>query len=255
MRGVFSCTAGDGHCMPTVPARACVRRLPARRRLTRRRRSSRACRRRGLRISLPAQACDESRRGDGGVRVRIEKVPPHERRPEAFFVPLRDARCSREARRPARRGDGVAAAADRARDRRPGSSAGRSGAGRSLGAARLRSSAPPRLPRAGRTADRAPFWERLGLEPDPWSGEYRGPYIDICPPSFQDASPPEGTRVLHIRPATPAAADPVWRDRLGGDRPVVYVTLGRIFNDPGALHHDFVRPRRCQRHRARDDRS
>jgi MGT family glycosyltransferase len=76
------------------------------------------------------------------------------------------------------------------------------------------------------------MWERLGLEPDPWSGLYRGPYIDICPPSFQDASPPDGTRILQLRPATAGAADAAWRERLVGDRPVVYVTLGTVFNDP-----------------------
>ena len=77
----------------------------------------------------------------------------------------------------------------------------------------------------------ADLWKRLGLEPAPLSGVYRGPYIDICPPSLQDASPPDGTRVLRLRPASPGNGDPAWRERLAGKRPVVYVTLGTVFND------------------------
>ncbi len=77
----------------------------------------------------------------------------------------------------------------------------------------------------------AVLWQRLGLAPEPWSGLYRGPYIDICPPSFQDASPPVGTHCLHLRPGVAGEGDPTWRARLDGDLPVVYVTLGTVFND------------------------
>jgi hypothetical protein len=71
----------------------------------------------------------------------------------------------------------------------------------------------------------APLWRGVGLEPDPWAGLYRGTYVDICPPALQEASPPDGTALQRLRPAE--------RSR-GGDRarPLVYATLGTIFNSP-----------------------
>jgi UDP:flavonoid glycosyltransferase YjiC (YdhE family) len=232
MRVLFSCTAGDGHFMPTVPlarafaaaghdvvystAASCTERVAAA----------------GFE-NLPAgPGVDEVAEEMAAFRVRIEKVPPHERRPEAFS--FRFATLDAPAKLDALLSEATAwqpelivhETADLAAP--PVAAAldvpsAQHSFGRLLPHACLERAAPLT----------AHLWERLGLAPDPLSGEYRGPYIDICPPSFQDASPPEGTRVLHIRPATPAAADPVWRDRLGGDRPVVYVTLGTIFNDPG----------------------
>lgn len=67
----------------------------------------------------------------------------------------------------------------------------------------------------------APLWESAGLEPDRWAGAYRGPYVDVCPPSLQiadlPAAQPQPLRLVEARPP----------DR--GDRPLVYVTLGTLF--------------------------
>ena len=79
----------------------------------------------------------------------------------------------------------------------------------------------PALRRAAESA--APMWERAGLPPDEWAGAYRGTYVDICPPSFGGEAPPAGTPVRQLRPAD---ARPGVRD----GRPLVYVTLGTIFN-------------------------
>lgn len=77
------------------------------------------------------------------------------------------------------------------------------------------------------------LWEQMGLEPEPLCGAFRGPYLDICPPSFQSEPLPEGARSQILRPtfpAEPAEPPPPWLERLP-DRPTVYVTLGTIFND------------------------
>lgn len=78
-----------------------------------------------------------------------------------------------------------------------------------------------------------PLWRELGLEPEPLGGVYTGPYLDLCPPSFQSLSVPEGVRVESIRPAfppDPGDEPPELLARLP-DRPSVYVTLGTMFNE------------------------
>ena len=62
---------------------------------------------------------------------------------------------------------------------------------------------------------------------------YAGPYLDICPPSFQRLSVPDGVRVEPIRPVFPADPGEALPDHLREipDRPTVYVTLGTMFNE------------------------
>lgn len=69
----------------------------------------------------------------------------------------------------------------------------------------------------------APLWESAGLDPDPLAGAYRGSYVDICPPSLQNETLPDGVSVHRIRPVERGAggrAEPT----------LVYVTLGTVFN-------------------------
>lgn len=75
------------------------------------------------------------------------------------------------------------------------------------------------LARAGELV--APLWKRCGLEPDPLAGAHRGTYVDICPPSLQ---PPPAPRLQRLRLATAPPPD------RSASRPLVYVTLGTIFN-------------------------
>jgi UDP:flavonoid glycosyltransferase YjiC (YdhE family) len=83
---------------------------------------------------------------------------------------------------------------------------------------------------AGQAA--APHWQARGLDPDPFAGLLRHLYVDTCPPSVQY---PEISSVPAVQPLRPAAAAlapeplPDWLAALG-DRPLVYLTLGTVFN-------------------------
>jgi UDP:flavonoid glycosyltransferase YjiC (YdhE family) len=84
----------------------------------------------------------------------------------------------------------------------------------------------------------AALWTSRGLEPRPYGGAYDHLYIDIYPPEMQIEA---GGHVPHrqlMRPVTDdGAADgstlPLPRARPGA--PLVYVTMGTVFNDPEPL--------------------
>ena len=83
---------------------------------------------------------------------------------------------------------------------------------------------------AGQAA--APHWQARGLEPHPLAGLLRHLYIDICPPSLQTAEITSVPVVQSLRPVTAALATapvPDWLAALP-DRPLVYLTLGTLFN-------------------------
>jgi UDP:flavonoid glycosyltransferase YjiC (YdhE family) len=79
-----------------------------------------------------------------------------------------------------------------------------------------------------------PLWRAAGLTPEPYTGMFRGTYVDIAPPSFQSEQVPEGVRVLPMRSASldapPDEGAPDWLLELP-ERPTVYVTLGTVHND------------------------
>ena len=230
MRVLFSCTSGDGHFTPLVPlatafagaghevvfatAASCTQRVAAA----------------GF-DNLPAGiSLREIRAQMEAFWVHIQNVAPHERRPETFAY--RFATLDAPAKLDALLSEATAWQPDLIVHETADLAAPPVAA--ALGVPSAQHSFGRLLPHAclERAAPlTAALWERLGLEPDPLSGEYRGPYVDICPPSLQDASPPDGTRVLHLQPAAPGAGDPAWRTRLAGARRVVYVTLGTVFND------------------------
>jgi UDP:flavonoid glycosyltransferase YjiC (YdhE family) len=87
---------------------------------------------------------------------------------------------------------------------------------------------------AGADSVTEPLWRAAGLAPEPYSGMFRGTYVDIAPPSFQSEKVPEGVRVEPMRSASldaPAAETaPDWLHDLP-ERPTVYVTLGTVHND------------------------
>ena len=82
------------------------------------------------------------------------------------------------------------------------------------------------LERAAEAA--GPLWRDHGLEPDPHAGAFRGLYVDILPSSLAREEP-LGERVAMRPVGTAAAGAPAWLDDLPA--PLVYVTLGTIFND------------------------
>ena len=85
------------------------------------------------------------------------------------------------------------------------------------------------LERAGEAL--APVYRRAGLEPDRYGGAFNGLYIDVVPPAL-DGDRPLGESV-RLRPVLEAAEPPVWLDEL--PRPLVYATLGTVFNTPAAF--------------------
>lgn len=79
----------------------------------------------------------------------------------------------------------------------------------------------------------ARHWRARGLDPHPVAGLFEHLYVDTCPPSLQD---PEIASIPAVQPLRPAAAEmvtaeaaPEWLEPLG-DRPIVYVTMGTVWN-------------------------
>ena len=105
----------------------------------------------------------------------------------------------------------------------------------------LRPRAMTRL--AGETL--APLAERYGVDVGPFGGMYRYLYIDVAPPSLQSAEIAE-IAVAHqvqnatIEPGAEGQALPEWVARLPPDRPVVYVSLGTVFNAKAGNVFDAV---------------
>ena len=82
----------------------------------------------------------------------------------------------------------------------------------------------------------APMWRANGLEPEPYAGSFTGPYVDICPPALAWGEPP--SERIPIRPCDPEPANPpAWLGPMGA--PLIYVTLGTIFNNP-ALYRPLL---------------
>ncbi|MGZ8781959.1 MAG: glycosyltransferase [Gaiellaceae bacterium] len=78
----------------------------------------------------------------------------------------------------------------------------------------------------------APLWREIGLEPDRYAGAFRGLYVDVVPPSL-DGERPLGESI-RLRPSLDAGAPaPAWLAEL--PRPLVYATMGTVFNRPEAF--------------------
>jgi UDP:flavonoid glycosyltransferase YjiC (YdhE family) len=80
-----------------------------------------------------------------------------------------------------------------------------------------------------------PLCEQHGVDVGPFGGLFRYLYIDVAPPSLQSDEIGE-IAVAHpvqnatIEPGTEGEALPAWVEGLPADRPVVYVSLGTVFN-------------------------
>jgi UDP:flavonoid glycosyltransferase YjiC (YdhE family) len=88
----------------------------------------------------------------------------------------------------------------------------------------------PLLEAAGAAA--APHWRARGLDPHPLAGLYRYLYVDPCPPALQSEAIVDVETVQRMRPIDVDALRkerPEWFDDLP-NRPIVYVTLGTIWN-------------------------
>ncbi|WP_191277685.1 glycosyltransferase [Nocardioides flavus (ex Wang et al. 2016)] len=78
----------------------------------------------------------------------------------------------------------------------------------------------------------APVWDALGVPPARLAGAFDGLYVDLAPARFRTELPPG--EVTALRPTSPdPAAVPDWVADL--EPPVVYATLGTLFNSPDLL--------------------
>ncbi|MGI9112292.1 MAG: glycosyltransferase [Gaiellaceae bacterium] len=78
-----------------------------------------------------------------------------------------------------------------------------------------------------------PLWRCQGLVPEPYAGAFGGLYLDISPPSFAWEEPQGvSARISPVMPPEPGEP-PTWLEELG--RPLVYATLGTVFNEPALL--------------------
>lgn len=77
-----------------------------------------------------------------------------------------------------------------------------------------------------------PLWRGHGLDPDPHAGAFGGLFVDLAPESFAWERP-QG-RSVRMRPVPGAVGPPPgWLDRL--EPPLVYATLGTVWNRPAVL--------------------
>jgi UDP:flavonoid glycosyltransferase YjiC (YdhE family) len=75
----------------------------------------------------------------------------------------------------------------------------------------------------------APMWESAGVELEPHAGMFRGPFVDVAPPSLDSAQPPNGTTVLPQRAVDAKLSQP------SDPRPLIYVTLGTVVRNARTL--------------------
>jgi UDP:flavonoid glycosyltransferase YjiC (YdhE family) len=78
-----------------------------------------------------------------------------------------------------------------------------------------------------------PLWRAQGLEPDPHAGAFQGLFIDLAPESFAWERPQGRSIRMRPVPGAPGLA-PAWLDEL--EPPLVYVTLGTVWNRPEIFH-------------------
>lgn len=228
MRVLFSCVPWEGHYRPLVPL---VRALAAR----------------GHEVAFATAAAWAERTNEDGfillpvgpgehevraefapLREQIFKLPPEARRPHQFSALF--ARIYAPAK--------IADLLEAARSWRPDAivfdSCDLAGplAAASLGLPAVNHSFGLRIPAAALDASKQwldPLWEAQGLEPEPDGGFFRGLFVDLAPESFAWERP-QG-RVVRMRPAAEAAGQPPpWLGEL--ERPLVYVTMGTVQNDP-----------------------
>jgi UDP:flavonoid glycosyltransferase YjiC (YdhE family) len=85
----------------------------------------------------------------------------------------------------------------------------------------------------------APLWRSRGLEPRPYGGAYDHLYLDAYPPGLHPSAPAHVPRRQLLRPVAGdgdgdgSSALPLPAGR--PDAPLVYLTMGTVFNDPAPL--------------------
>jgi UDP:flavonoid glycosyltransferase YjiC (YdhE family) len=228
MRLLFSCTPGDGHFTPLLPLAHAFRERGDSVAFATAERTCARARQHGFE-GLPAGLhVDELEARFGHRRAQLAALPPPERR--RFVFAWRFASLDAPAKL-----DALLAAA---RAWRPdllvheSADLAAPAVAASLGLPSVHHAFGRAIPQASldESAEAlAELWARAGAPVEPNGGLYRGPYIDICPPSLRGDGPPPGTDVRPLRPSEPA--DETSRS----DPPFVYVTLGTAFKDTALL--------------------
>ncbi len=80
-----------------------------------------------------------------------------------------------------------------------------------------------------------PLYEQHGVDVGPFGGMFQYLYIDVAPPSLQspeiaDVAVAHAVQNATIEPGAEGDVLPDWVHELPADRPVVYVSLGTVFN-------------------------
>ena len=98
----------------------------------------------------------------------------------------------------------------------------------------------------------APFWREVGLEPAPYAGAFEGLYVDVVPPLLAEDRPLVSEHPAAALGGETTARPPPWLDEL--PRPLVYATMGTVFNRPALFaptrRRARGRGRRCARSRS-----
>ena len=86
----------------------------------------------------------------------------------------------------------------------------------------------------------APLWRSRGLEPRPYGGCYDHLYLDIYPPELHDEDGSHIQRRALLRPTgiddgAVDSSEPLPIPEAASDAPLVYLTMGTVFNDPQPL--------------------
>lgn len=83
----------------------------------------------------------------------------------------------------------------------------------------------------------APLWHEHGLEPRPFGGVYDDIYLDVYPPSLFIGDSGHVPHIQSLRPVEyESGADELLPEWIGASElPLVYVTMGTVFSDLGAI--------------------
>jgi UDP:flavonoid glycosyltransferase YjiC (YdhE family) len=222
MRVLVSCTPGEGHYAPLLPLAHAFRDRGDRVAFATAERTCARARKQGFEALPAGLHVDELEARLGARRAQLEALPPGERRRFAFawrFASI-DAPAKVDGLRAAARGWQPDLIVHESADLAAPAVAA------SLGLPSVHHAFGRAIPQVcldESVEALTELWARAGAPVEPNGGLYRGPYLDICPPSLRGEGPPSGTDVRPLRPGEPAGA------AAPSDPPLVYVTLGTVF--------------------------
>ena len=181
---------------------------------------------------LAAGLSEAEARGPGAMRRHeLHEIPVEQRRRFGFTPDLRARARAPEAAGSARAAALVCARRDPLRERRSRGADRRRRRRAALGAPLVRRDDPASsIARVRAETLVEPLWRGRGLEPEPYAGAFRGLYVDICAAELPLGAAARGERRASVRSEPGRARRPRGSAEL--EQPLVYVTLGTVYNDP-----------------------